>query len=206
MSLDDLRERPDRRAVVVPALFFVAGFIAVFVLLGASATLLGALLQRYQIWLARIGGAVIIILGLHLAGAFRLLPLMRERRLQLTGSPISNAGAFLTGSAFGVGWTPCYGPILAALLTLGMTRETLGGGMLLLTAYGIGLGVPFVVAALATGRFLNAYSRMRRFIPVVEKVSGALLIVMGLLLVTDTLTILSAWLQRATPAFLFERL
>ncbi len=206
MSLDDLRDGPDRSAVVVPALFFVAGFTVIFILMGASATLLGDILLRYKTWIARIGGLVIILFGLHLLGLLRLAPLMRERRVHLAHSPAGHAGAFVTGLAFGAGWTPCLGPVLAALLTYASARETLGGGMGLLAAYAAGLAVPFILAALATTWFLTTSRRIQKLIPIFEKISGAILVVMGILLVSGSFTILSGYLLRLTPGFLLERL
>ena len=206
MSLDDLRSGHQPRAVLVPALFFILGFTAIFILLGASATLLGQVLLRNKEWIARVGGVLIILLGLHLLGVFRLAPLMRERRVHLARTPAGNVGAFAAGLAFGAGWTPCLGPVLGALLTLGTTRDTVAGGMLLLGAYALGLALPFAAAAFATERFLGASRRFRHFAPTVEKVSGVLLIVMGVLLITGSFTVLSGYFLRLTPQFLLERL
>jgi cytochrome c-type biogenesis protein len=206
MSLDDLREGSNRRAAVVPALFFVAGFSLIFLLMGASATLIGQVLLRYQDWIARVGGVLVLLFGLHLLGVLRFGALMRERRFHLSASPSGYAGAAVAGVAFGAGWTPCLGPVLGALLTYASARATLGAGLLLLGGYAAGLALPFVVAAFATGAFLNASRNFRRFIPVVEKVSGAVLLVVGLLMVSGTFTVLSAWAARLTPAFLLERI
>jgi cytochrome c-type biogenesis protein len=206
MSLDELRETPSRRAVLVPALFFVVGFTIIFLLLGASATLIGQVLKVYQDWIARIGGLLIIVFGLHLLGVFRIAGLMRERRVQLNRTPAGYAGATVAGLAFGAGWTPCLGPILGGLLTYASARATLGQGMALLGSYALGLAVPFLIAAAATGVFLRASQRMRRAIPIIEKVSGVMLVAVGLLLVSGTFTILSAWLTQMTPAFILERL
>jgi cytochrome c-type biogenesis protein len=206
MSLDELRGGVDRRAALVPALFFVSGFSLIFLLMGASATLIGQVLLRYQDWIARIGGVIILIFALHLLGVFRIGALLRERRFHLSSSPTGYAGATVAGMAFGAGWTPCLGPVLGALLTYASARATLGMGMLLLGGYALGLAVPFLLAAVATGAFLSASRRFHRFIPVAEKVSGAVLLVVGLLLVTGTFTVLSAWAARMTPAFLLERL
>jgi cytochrome c-type biogenesis protein len=206
MSLDELRDTPSRKAVLVPALFFVLGFTLIFLLLGASATLIGQVLKVYQDWIARIGGLVIIVFGLHLLGVFRLAGLMRERRVQLNRTPAGYAGATVAGLAFGAGWTPCLGPILGGLLTYASARATLGQGMALLGSYALGLAVPFLIAAAATGVFLRASQRMRRAIPIIEKVSGALLVLVGLLLVSGSFTVLSAWLTRLTPSFILDRL
>lgn len=206
MSLDDLQERPSRRAVMVPAVFFVAGFSLIFLLLGASATLLGQLFREYQNWIARVGGVIIVLFGLHLLGVFRMTPLLREKRLHLSSSPTGYLGAGLAGLVFGAGWTPCIGPVLGTLLTWAMIRDTMWNAMLLLGGYSLGLAVPFLLAALATGWFLRVSRKYRRLIPVMEKASGALLLVVGLLLVTGTFTTLSAFFARLTPDFLLERL
>jgi cytochrome c-type biogenesis protein len=206
MSLDELQEAPSRRAVLVPALFFVAGFSLIFLLLGASATLIGQVLKVYQDWIARIGGLLIIVFGLHLLGVFRVGALMRDRRLHLTRSPAGYAGATVAGAAFGAGWTPCLGPVLGALLTYASARATLTGGMLLLGSYALGLAVPFLIAAAATGMFLRASQRMRGMIPVLEKTSGVVLVLVGLLLVSGTFAVLSGWLTRFTPSFILDKL
>jgi cytochrome c-type biogenesis protein len=192
--------------VLVPALFFVAGFTLIFLLLGASATLIGQVLKVYQDWIARIGGLVIIVFGLHLLGVLRFGALMRDRRVHLARSPAGYAGATVAGAAFGAGWTPCLGPVLGALLTYASARATLTEGMLLLGSYSMGLAVPFLIAAAATGFFLRASQRMRGLIPVLEKGSGVILVLIGLMLVSGTFTVLSGWLTRFTPAWILNSL
>lgn len=206
MSLDEMTEAPSRKAVLVPALMFVAGFSLVFLIMGASATLLGQLLLRYQDWVARIGGIMIIIFGLHLLGILRIMPFLRERRVQMHNKPAGILGAGLAGIVFGAGWTPCIGPVLGTLLTYASARAQLGTGMVLLASYSVGLALPFVLAALATGAFINASRRMRRAIPVLEKISGAILLIAGILLVTGSFTALSAYFARFTPDFLLEKM
>lgn len=206
MSLEDLQEGFDRRRALVHSGLFVAGFTLVFVLLGASATFLGGLLRYYADWIARIGGVVIIVFGLHLMGVFRLAPLMREKRFHLSNKPMGYVGTVVVGIAFGTGWTPCIGPVLGAILTMAASQEQLLQGMWLLFVYSMGLAVPFVLAAAALGRFLSAFARFRRFLPAVQVASGVLLVVLGLLLVTGSFVVLAAWLNRFTPEFLLERL
>jgi len=206
MSLDDLREGTDRKAILVPALMFVLGFSLVFLGIGASATLLGQVLNRYQDWISRAGGVLIIIFGLHLLGVFRIAPFLREKRLNLDSKPASAVGAIIAGVVFGAGWTPCIGPVLGTLFTYASVRANLTEGLFLLGFYSLGLALPFLIAALATGSFLNASKRMRRALPVLEKVSGVILLIAGVLLVTGSFTALSALFARYTPAFLLDRL
>ena len=206
MTVEDLQESTDRRNVMVHAALFVAGFSAIFILLAAGASFLGVFFSANRDWIARLGGVLIIVLGLHLMGVFRIMPLMRERRLQLSDKPGGHLGTLAVGAAFGAGRTPCIGPGLGAILTLAGTQETIWSGVGLLAAYSAGLAVPFLLAALAFDRFLNTFKRMRRWIPVLEKASGALLIVLGLLLVTGSFTLLTALLARYTPDFLLERI
>jgi cytochrome c-type biogenesis protein len=206
MSLDEMTTAPSRKAVLMPALLFVSGFSLVFLIMGASATLLGQLLLRYQDWVARIGGVLIIIFGLHLLGILRITPFLREKRFQLNSKPLGYVGAMVAGIVFAAGWTPCIGPVLGALLTYASARASLAMGMALLLAYSIGLAVPFMLAALATGSFLNTSRRVRRLIPVLEKVSGAILLIAGILLVSGSFSALSAYFARFTPDFLLEKL
>jgi cytochrome c-type biogenesis protein len=206
MSLEDLQEGVNRKATLIHAVLFVAGFSLIFILLGASASFLGQFFKAYEVWIARIGGLVIIALGLHLAGVFRLMPLMQEKRLHLANKPAGYLGTLGVGMAFGAGWTPCIGPVLGAILTYGFSQDTMWAGVGLLAVYSLGLAIPFLISALALDWFLRVFKRFRRWIPVVEKASGLLLVALGLLLLTGTFTILSGWLTRFTPAFILERI
>lgn len=206
MSLEDLQAGVNRKATFIHSILFVLGFSLVFVLLGASASFLGQFFRHYEVWLSRIGGIIIILLGLHLIGVFRIAPLMRERRMHLNDKPVGYFGTLGVGMAFGAGWTPCIGPILGAILTYGFTQETMWAGVGLLSVYSAGLAVPFLVSSLALDAFLKAFQRFRRWIPVLEKASGALLIVLGFLLLTGQFTVLSAYLTRFTPSFILDRI
>ena len=206
MTLDDLQEAPDRKMVLLHSGLFVLGFTTVFTVMGASASFLGVFTTVNRDWIARIGGLIIIVLGLHLAGIFRIAPLMRERRVQLSDKPSGHVGTFAVGAAFGAGWTPCIGPVLAGILGLAGTSETVWQGVGLLLAYSMGLAIPFLVAALALDWFLKTFQKYRRFIPVLEKASGVMLIVLGLLLMTGTFTIMSSWLIGFTPDWLLDRI
>jgi cytochrome c-type biogenesis protein len=206
MSLDDLQGGVDRRVTMTHAILFVLGFSVIFILLGASASFLGQFFKAYEVWIARVGGVVIILLGLHMAGVFRLMPLMQEKRMHLADKPAGYLGTLGVGMAFGAGWTPCIGPVLGAILTYGFSQDTMWAGVGLLSVYSLGLAIPFLVAALALDWFLQVFKRFRRFIPVVEKVSGGLLVFLGILLLTGSFTILSSWLTRFTPGFILERI
>ncbi|HET9948110.1 MAG TPA: cytochrome c biogenesis protein CcdA [Longimicrobiales bacterium] len=202
MSLEDLEEGVDRRTVFVHATLFVVGFSAIFILLGAGASFLGQFLRYYEVWITRIGGVLIILFGLHLAGILRITPLLRERRMHLADKPMGHLGTVLVGVAFGAGWTPCLTPTLGAILTYGLAQETMWEGVGLLSVYSLGLAVPFLLAALALDRFLRASRGIRRWMGVIEKASGVLLILLGLLLLSGQLTVLNAWLARFTPSWL----
>lgn len=206
MSLEDLQEGVDRRTTFTHSLLFVTGFSLIFILLGASASFLGQFFRLYEVWIARIGGVVIILLGLHLAGVFKLSPLMQEKRIHLANKPAGYLGTLGVGMAFGAGWTPCIGPILGAILTYGMTQDTMWAGVGLLSVYSLGLAIPFLLASLALDRFLQTFQKFKKWIPVMEKASGALLIVLGILLLTGKFTMLAAYMNQFAPAFILERI
>ncbi len=206
MSLEDLQEGVDRKATLLHSLLFVAGFSIIFITLGASASFLGVFLRVYEVWIARVGGVLILVLGLHLTGVFRIAPLMRERRVHVNDKPAGYIGTLGVGAAFGAGWTPCIGPVLGAILTLAGTQDTVWSGVLLLSVYSLGLAIPFLVSALALDLFLGAFARFRRFLPIVEKASGVMLIILGLLLATGSFTILSTYLVRFTPDWVLQRI
>ena len=204
MSVDEVQRR--RGTAVLHGLWFVAGFSLVFVLLGAAASAVGTLLRDYQQWVARVGGVLLILFGIYLLGLVRPLFLMREWRVELARKPLGYFGSGLVGVTFGAAWTPCIGPILGGILTLAATSAGLGQGMALLAVYALGLAIPFLVTALALERFLVWFQRFRPYIVWVDRIAGAMLIVLGVLLVTDSFTVLAGYLRGLTPAFLRERL
>jgi cytochrome c-type biogenesis protein len=204
MSLPEMSGR--RRTALAHALLFVLGFSLVFVLLGASATALGRALNYYQLWLQRIGGVLIIGFGLVCLGVIKAGFLSQDRRLQVERKPVGYLGSALVGMAFAAGWTPCIGPVLGAILGLAATSNDVTRGMLLLGFYSAGLAVPFLVAAVALDSFLGWFQRFRRYLPWVMRVSGALLIFVGVLMVTGEFTRLAGWLQQFTPEVLREQL
>jgi cytochrome c-type biogenesis protein len=204
MTLPEVTGR--RRTALTHALLFVAGFSLIFVLLGASATALGRALNYYQVWLQRVGGVLIILFGLLCLGVFKVGVLTQERRLHLERKPVGYLGSALVGMAFAAGWTPCIGPVLGAILGLAATSNDVTRGMQLLAVYSAGLALPFLIAAVAVESFLDWFQRFRRFLPWVMRVSGVILIVVGVLLVTGEFTRLAGWLQGLTPDFLREQL
>jgi cytochrome c-type biogenesis protein len=204
MTLPEVTGR--RRAALTHGLLFVAGFSLVFVLLGASATALGRALNYYQVWLQRVGGVLIILFGLLCLGVFKVGLLNQERRLHWENKPVGYLGSLLVGMAFAAGWTPCIGPVLGGILGLAATSSDVTRGMQLLAAYSAGLALPFLIAAVALESFLGWFQRFRRYLPWVMRVSGVMLIVVGVLLVTGEFTRLAGWLQGLTPDFLREKL
>ena len=204
MTLPEMAGR--RRVALTHALLFVLGFSLIFVILGASATALGQALNYYQVWLQRVGGVLIILFGLLCLGVFKVGLLNQERRVHLERKPVGYLGSALVGMAFGAGWTPCIGPVLGGILGLAATTNDVARGMQLLAAYSAGLAVPFLIAAVAVESFLDWFQRFRRYLPWVMRLSGILLIVVGVLLVTGEFTRLAGWLQGLTPEFLRERL
>jgi cytochrome c-type biogenesis protein len=210
MSLDDLTAETEgtrrRRAILIHGTLFVLGFTLVFVILGASATFLGSLFAYAQRWVERVGGALLIVFGLYLIGILRMPGMAREWRMQLSDKPLGYLGTVLVGVTFGAGWTPCIGPVLGGILTLAATRESMGDGMWLLLVYSAGLAIPFLAAALLLDRFLGGMRKMGPWFPWVSRISGALLLILGILLITGTFTTLSSMLMQWTPEFLVERL
>ena len=204
LTLPEITSR--RRHTVTHAALFVLGFSLIFILLGAGATALGRALRVYEDWLARAGGILIIVFGLYLLGVLRIPGFSAEKRVHLEDKPIGYLGSVLVGVAFGAGWTPCIGPVLGAILGLAATQADLGRGIALLAAYSAGLAVPFLLAALAMDRFVDWFQAFRRHLALVQKVSGALLLVVGLLLVSGQFTRLAGWLQGLTPQFLRQYL
>jgi len=204
MSAEELEHR--RGTALLHGLWFVGGFTLVFVLLGAGASAVGNLFRAQQIWLGRIGGVLVILFGLYLLGVLRPAFLMRERRFDLARKPLGYFGSGVVGLTFGAAWTPCIGPILGAILTLAAARESLGSGVGLLAVYALGLAIPFLLTALALDRFLVWFQRFRRWLVWVDRIAGVMLIVLGVLLVTDNFTLLAGYLQSLTPDFLRSRL
>jgi cytochrome c-type biogenesis protein len=197
--LADAEPEPQvRRDAVWAAALFVAGFSTVFVALGASASAIGALVQRYSQELAIVAGIIIIIMGLHFLGLTRLALLMREKRPPMA-KPVGLWGAYVMGLAFAFGWTPCIGPILAAILAVAASKETVAKGAGLLAVYSAGLGIPFLVAAFAIEPCAAFIAKFRRHLVTVEKVMGGLLVLTGIAFLTGFVSQASFWLLEWFP-------
>ncbi|MDD9743056.1 MAG: cytochrome c biogenesis protein CcdA [Marinovum algicola] len=192
-----------RLRAVLAASCFALGVITVFVALGASATVFGQMLRDYFDILRWLAAAVILIMGLHFLGVIRIGLLYRQFRAD-TGatSNMSLAGAYVIGLAFAFGWTPCVGPVLAAILFTAAGQETAGTGAALLFVYGLGMTLPFILAAMFIGPFMRWMARFRRHLPKIEKAMGALLIVFGVLIATDTMNYIGQWMLETFPVFM----
>jgi cytochrome c-type biogenesis protein len=204
LSLDDIQR--SRRVTLAHSLLFVAGFTLVFLALGATATVVGQLLVRHRDWVGRVGGVLVIVLGLYLLGVLNVGAFARERRVHIANKPLGYLGTLLVGMAFAAGWTPCIGPILGGVLTYTASSADLDRGLVLLFAYSLGLAVPFLLAALMIDRFMELFQRYRGALVWMSRASGVLLVAVGILMITGSMTVLSAWLQRWTPEALRSRL
>ena len=197
LSFADLQaEHPShqvRRQTIFHSLLFIAGFTCVFILLGASATYVGSFLQQHMSAIRRVGGVLIILFGIHLTGIFPINFLLGEKRFTVNRKPAGYAGSFLVGVAFSAGWTPCIGPILASILMVAATEETVAYGIMLLLAYSMGLAIPFFLAALAMHQFLVVFNRFKKYIRIFEIITGVFLIVVGILVFGNYLALLSRY-------------
>lgn len=204
MGLDDVSRA--RRTALVHALLFVLGFTFIFVALGAGASAFGQLLREYRVWIARVGGVLMVLMGLWMLDVIRIGALQQERRMHLSDKPLGYLGTVVVGIAFGAGWTPCLGPTLGAILLLAANESELAKGITLLIAYSLGLAVPFLLSALLLDRFLGFFQKFKHNIGRVNRIAGILLVLVGILMFTGWFERLAAWLQPLTPAFLVERI
>ncbi len=189
------------RRVLVTSIAFVVGFSVVFVAFGATASAVGHLLGAYKSRIAYAAGALLVVLGLHTMGVFRIGFLDYERRAQTSARPGSVFGAVFVGVAFAFGWTPCIGPILGGILTLAGAHGSVTQGVVMLAVYSAGLGLPFLLTAVAINRFFRAFSRIRTHYRAIDMVSGLLLVGIGVLIVANRLTLITRVLQPYLPAF-----
>jgi cytochrome c-type biogenesis protein len=199
ISMGDMRDGSARHRVILPALFFVLGLSTVFLFLGFTASILGRFFLENQLLLSRVSGALVIVFGLHFLGIFRIPILDREARMDAGDRGGSALGAYLLGLAFAFGWTPCIGPQLGAILSIAATEASLARGTALLGVYALGLGLPFLLAALFVERAMGVMGRMKRHMKVIERAMGVLLIVVGVALVTGAFSAFSFWLLENFP-------
>ena len=203
MSLDQVTDVEKTsgtgRKILISALAFVFGFGTVFILLGASASYLGQALVDYFDVLKYFAGAVIILMGLHFLGIFRISMLYRSAKIEVQKKPAGIFGAYLVGLAFAFGWTPCVGPVLASILFVAGAEDSAAQGALLLGAYAAGIGIPFLLAATFAGPFVKFMQKFSRHMAMVEKVMGALLVITGVLIMTGYMQELGFFLQRVLP-------
>jgi len=189
-----------RREAILHALAFIAGFTLVFIAAGATASSIGQIFAEYRTLITRVFGVVVIVLGLNMLGLFRLPFLAMDKRLRVRTSRTSYPSSFLVGIGFAAGWSPCIGPILAAVLALAAEEKTVSHGMGLLFIYSLGLGLPFLLTAVALQYVLPLLNRMKRYLRGVEVLAGIIVIGMGLVLVTDSLLRFTGWLYKTFPA------
>ena len=209
MSVDRLAADVGARSrgrIILHSLAFIVGFSLVFIALGASFSAAGRFLLDYREWIRVGGGLLIIVFGLYIAGILRIGIFGRTRQIEIKTKPAGYIGTFAVGVTFAIGWTPCVGPILGSILSLAGTAETVRKGIGLLMAYSAGLALPFFLSSLALGGFLKFFERYRAAMPVVERVAGVLLVLVGLLVVTNYFAILTSYAIGLTPQWLLKRL
>ncbi|MFQ5329889.1 MAG: cytochrome c biogenesis CcdA family protein [Thermodesulfobacteriota bacterium] len=205
ISFEELTNSSDdkgiKKTIFVNSIAFVLGFTVVFVGLGASASFMGQFILTYQDIIRKVGGIVIILLGIHIIGIINFNILQREKRLHFfREKPAGLLGSFFVGIGFAAGWTPCIGPILATILIVAASSDTVGFGILLLVAYSMGLAVPFLLTSVGINTFLKHFSRLKRHMRVVSIVTGSFLVVMGLLIYSNYFAIFTAYLNSIIPS------
>ncbi len=200
LSFADLQEEHPthkvRRLTAIHTLLFIAGFTVVFVLLGASATYIGGFLQTHMALIRKVGGALIVVFGIHVTGLVPIHLLHGEKRVSIHRKPAGYLGSFLVGLAFAAGWTPCIGPILASILMVAATEDTVFHGISLLLVYSMGLAIPFFLSSLAMHQFLTVFNRFKKYIRLFEIVTGVFLIVVGIMIFTNYLSVLARYSNR----------
>ncbi|MCA9471381.1 MAG: cytochrome c biogenesis protein CcdA [Nitrospirales bacterium] len=201
LSVEELANAQERerfrKAIMLNSLLFIAGFSSVFIAFGASASFIGQLLYEYQDLIRKVGGVLIAVFGLYLMGVLKLRFLMTERKLlHFEKRPLGYIGSFLVGTAFAAGWTPCVGPVLGGILAYASTTESMRDGIVLLTSYSVGLGLPFFLAAFGVDRFLTHFKKIRHYLGGISIVSGMLMVAIGVMLYTNGVTMLTSFLER----------
>lgn len=197
-----------RRRVIIHSLFFILGFSIAFIALGFSFSTIGGLFYDYGDVIRKVGGALIILFGMVIALSYKLrLPfLMKDLTIHIRNKPAGYLGTTLVGITFAVGWTPCVGPILGSILMMAGANQSAREGMVLLSTYSLGMALPFFLASLAVGHFLPLLNRLKRWLPLFNGFAGALLVIVGVLIFTDSLTTLNSYLQRIIPDWVGQKL
>ena len=200
LTLEELTSQTERKRVrsviVINSLLFIAGFSIVFVAFGASASLAGQVLVTYQDFIRKLGGVLIVVFGLYVMGVLKLKFLMIEKRVHLQTRPAGYIGSVLVGVAFAAGWTPCVGPILGTILVYASTSDSMLTGVKLLSSYSLGIGLPLFVTALAVDSFLNYFKKIRAYMYGISVASGIFLVLVGVMIYTNSLTLLTSLLER----------
>lgn len=187
-----------RQQTIIHTLLFIAGFTAVFVLLGASATYMGSFMQTHMTLIRKIGGLLIIVFGIHITGVIPINLLLGEKRFTIHRKPAGYLGSFIVGLAFAAGWTPCIGPILASILMVAATEESVFHGIALLLTYSMGLAIPFFLSSLAMHQFLILFNRFKKYIRLFELVTGLFLVIVGILIFTNSMSIFQRFFEKVT--------
>lgn len=200
-TLDDLKgdNKSAARSVMLNSLVFIAGFTVIFVLMGAAATSIGQVLNDNLNLISKIAGFIIIIFGLHMIGIFKIGFLNYEKRFHLQEKKLGILGSFAVGAAFAFGWTPCIGPVLAGILAIASQQETVMQGIILLFVYSLGLGIPFFLTAVSINKFFTLFNRIKKHFHTIEVVGGVMLVAVGILMMTNYLTIIASYLSRWFP-------
>ena len=193
-----------RRMILSHSLLFILGFSVLFTIMGASATLIGQFLAAHRDTIRIVGGIMVILFGLFISGVFSVAFLQQEKKLHLRAKPLGYLGSFLVGVTFAAGWTPCVGPLLSSILLYASTAENLRSGILLLFFYSLGLGIPFFACSLALNSFLNVFQKTRRYLGVFTKVGGALLVIVGVLLLMNSFEFLNEILGQWLPSLTLQ--
>lgn len=205
ISVDEFRSEGEKRtwaarsALIIASAAFVLGFTTIFIILGATATTVGQFVAQWREQLSIVAGVIIIIMGLNFLGIFRLGFLSREARFQTRRTPIGPFGAYIIGLAFAFGWTPCMGPILTPIIGMAASKAYMSEGITLLAVYSLGLGLPFLLAAIFSGLFMEFLTRFRTHMGMVEKIMGIFLIIAGLVFVTGQVSVISGWFSSVFP-------
>lgn len=200
LTFEDITSNKDRarvRAITITnSLTFIAGFTSVFVLFGGSATFIGQILLAYQDIVQKVGGILIVLFGLYIMGVLNFNFLSSEKKIHIENKPAGYFGSFVVGMAFAAGWTPCVGPILGSILLYASTTGSVARGMGLLAIYSLGLGLPLFISALAINTFISTFKIVSRYMRWITILSGAFLIIIGVMIFTDSFTLLTTWFQQ----------